>query len=184
MQNVTCFAVLLSTNTTILNGNCDNALTSCKDGGQRWKDWQDTIPRPVDAPTAAAALAPKRIVAPPASWAPSGMNHGRLRNFRSKINVRFGYTPITQWRIGRAAVAGRQEVRTRSTGGRSGGGSGGVRPRPPTVRGFGGITPEKILKFYIAKYAFSCIINGIYILQRNLAFKNRRWPIACSGGSI
>ena len=33
-------------------------------------------------------------------------------------------------------------------------GSGGGRPRPPPVRGFGGITPEKILKFYIAKDAF------------------------------
>ena len=32
----------------------------------------------------------------------------------------------------------------------------------PSRKGFGGITPEKILKFYIAKDAFSCIINGFY----------------------
>ena len=49
--------------------------------------------------------------------------------------------------IGRAAADGRPEAR--SAGGRPGG-------------GFRGITPEKFLKFYIAKDAFSCIINGIY----------------------
>ena len=45
--------------------------------------------------------------------------------------------------IVRAAAAGRPEA------------------RPPPVSGFRGITPEKILKLYIAKDAFSCIVNGI-----------------------
>jgi len=44
-------------------------------------------------------------------------------------------------------------------------GFGRGRPRPPPVRGFGGITPRKFLKFYIAKDAFSCFINGIFAFE-------------------
>ena len=38
-------------------------------------------------------------------------------------------------------------------------GSGGGRPLPQ--RGFGGATPEKILKFYDIKDAFLCILNEL-----------------------
>ncbi len=31
---------------------------------------------------------------------------------------------------------------------------------PSRQRGFGGVTPEKILKFYIQNYAFWCIFSG------------------------
>jgi len=61
--------------------------------------------------------------------------------------------------IGRAAAVGRPEAR--SAGGRPGVGSGGG-PETPSRKGVRGYNPEKILKFYIAKDAFSCIINGIY----------------------
>lgn len=32
---------------------------------------------------------------------------------------------------------------------------------PPHVKGFEGITSEKILKFYIAEDAFACVINSL-----------------------
>ena len=58
------------------------------------------------------------------------------------------------------SAAGRPEAR--SAGGRLWDEFGRGRRRPSSVRVFGVLPPDKILKFYIAKDAISCIINGFY----------------------